>query len=108
MGVFWAKGECESSSLDDLCAATGISRSSLYAAFGDTYGPWLQRSMLPKLFINGDPGRLINDRARDFCRTWSNQREITVKGRHFLQEDSADEIGLALSRFVQELRQIRP
>jgi TetR/AcrR family transcriptional repressor of nem operon len=31
--VFWAKG-FEHSSLDDLCAATGLNRSSLYAAFG--------------------------------------------------------------------------
>jgi TetR/AcrR family transcriptional repressor of nem operon len=32
--VFWAKG-FENSSLDELCAATGLGRSSLYAAFGD-------------------------------------------------------------------------
>ena len=31
--VFWAKG-FEHSSLDDLCAATGLNRSSFYAAFG--------------------------------------------------------------------------
>ena len=31
--VFWAKG-FERSSLDDLCAATGLNRSSFYAAFG--------------------------------------------------------------------------
>jgi len=31
--VFWAKG-FEQASLDDLCAATGLNRSSLYAAFG--------------------------------------------------------------------------
>lgn len=31
--VFWAKG-FRHSSLDDLCAATGLNRSSLYAAFG--------------------------------------------------------------------------
>jgi TetR/AcrR family transcriptional repressor of nem operon len=41
MGVFWAKGY-KSSSLDDLCAATGISRSSLYAAFGDKRNLLLQ------------------------------------------------------------------
>ena len=32
-GVFWARG-FERASLDDLCAATGLNRSSLYAAFG--------------------------------------------------------------------------
>jgi TetR/AcrR family transcriptional repressor of nem operon len=31
--VFWAKG-FENASLDDLCDATGLNRSSLYAAFG--------------------------------------------------------------------------
>jgi hypothetical protein len=25
---------------------------------------------------------------RDFCRTWKNQDEVTVRGKHFLQEDS--------------------
>jgi TetR/AcrR family transcriptional repressor of nem operon len=31
--VFWSRG-FENSSLDDLCAATGLNRSSLYSAFG--------------------------------------------------------------------------
>jgi TetR/AcrR family transcriptional repressor of nem operon len=34
MQVFWSKGY-DAASLDDLCTATGLSRSSLYAAFGD-------------------------------------------------------------------------
>jgi TetR/AcrR family transcriptional regulator, transcriptional repressor for nem operon len=33
MGLFWSKGY-EATSLDDLCEVTGLSRSSLYAAFG--------------------------------------------------------------------------
>jgi len=34
MHVFWAKGY-ESTSLDDLCEATGLGRSSLYSVFND-------------------------------------------------------------------------
>jgi TetR/AcrR family transcriptional repressor of nem operon len=34
MNVFWSKGY-EATSLDDLCEATGLSRSSLYATFGN-------------------------------------------------------------------------
>jgi TetR/AcrR family transcriptional repressor of nem operon len=41
MQVFWAKGY-ESTSLDDLCEATGLGRSSLYAAFGDKHGLYLR------------------------------------------------------------------
>jgi TetR/AcrR family transcriptional repressor of nem operon len=39
--VFWTRG-FEHTSLDDLCAATGLNRSSLYAAFGDKRGLYLQ------------------------------------------------------------------
>jgi haloalkane dehalogenase len=44
---------------------------------------------------------------REFCRTWPNQKEVTVKGRHFLQEDSPDEIGAAVRSFVTEIRGAR-
>jgi TetR/AcrR family transcriptional repressor of nem operon len=41
MQVFWSKGY-ETASLDDLCEATRLSRSSLYAAFGDKRNLLLQ------------------------------------------------------------------
>jgi len=39
--VFWSKGY-EHASLDDLCAATDLGRSSLYAAFGDKRALYLR------------------------------------------------------------------
>jgi haloalkane dehalogenase len=66
---------------------------------------WLQASnSLPKLFINGDPGASISGRVRDFCRTLPNQREVTVKGLHHLQDDSPNEMGEALHAFVLGMR----
>ena len=48
---------------------------------------------MPKLFINADPGSILVGRQREVCRAWPNQTEVTVKGLHFIQEDSPDEIG---------------
>ena len=71
----------------------------------ERYGEWLAGSdQLPKLFINADPGAQIVGRIRDFCRVWPNQREVTVPGIHFIQEDSPDQIGAAIREFVGSLR----
>ena len=59
---------------------------------------------LPKLFIDADPGAILRGPARDFCRAWPNQAEVQVKGVHFVQEDSPDEIGLAVARWRRGLR----
>jgi haloalkane dehalogenase len=39
-------------------------------------------------------------RVRDFCRSLPNQRRITVKGLHHLQDDSPGEMVQALREFV--------
>ena len=70
----------------------------------ENYSNWLSSSDLPKLFINADPGSILIGKQREFCRSWPNQDEVTVKGTHFMQEDSPDEIGKAVSRFVSKLR----
>ncbi len=66
----------------------------------DAYSKWLAGSNVPKLFINAQPGSILTGRQREYCRCWPNQKEVTVRGTHFIQEDSADEIGLALAAFL--------
>lgn len=66
----------------------------------DSYSRWLAINPIPKLFIDGDPARFLIGAQREFCRAWRNQQEITVKGAHFLQEDSPNEVGEAIVRFV--------
>ena len=68
----------------------------------EAYSQWLQASdSVPKLFINADPGIVLIGPQREFARQLPNQEEITVKGLHFIQEDSPSEIGEAVARFVQ-------
>ena len=55
------------------------------------------RPEVPKLFVNAEPGSILVGPQREFCRTWPNQTEVTVAGNHFVQEDSADEIGQAIA-----------
>jgi haloalkane dehalogenase len=64
------------------------------------YGEWLAKSDLPKLLISAEPGSILIGGALAFCRGWPNQREVAVKGIHFVQEDCPDEIGRALQGFV--------
>ena len=70
----------------------------------DDYGAWLTESDLPKLFINAEPGSILTGKQREFCRSWPNQTEVTVNGIHFIQEDSPDEIGQAVAKFVKDIR----
>jgi haloalkane dehalogenase len=70
------------------------------AAIVEAYCAWLAGSDVPKLFINADPGVILVGRQREVCRAWLNQREVTVKGSHFIQEDSPHEIGAAIRDFL--------
>ncbi len=70
----------------------------------EDYSAWLAKSDVPKLFINAEPGSILVGRQRELCRSWPNQTEVTVKGLHFVQEDSPDEIGRAVADFVRKLR----
>ena len=67
------------------------------------YSSWLSESAVHKLFIDADPGAILTGQQRDFCRKWPNQVEVTVPGIHFIQEDSPDEIGLALRDWYSDI-----
>ena len=69
----------------------------------DAYAGWLATSEVPKLFINADPGVILAGAQREYCRRWRNQREVTVKGSHFIQEDSPVQIGQAIAEWYVSL-----
>ncbi|MCP4668834.1 MAG: haloalkane dehalogenase, partial [Deltaproteobacteria bacterium] len=63
----------------------------------DSYAQWLLESEVPKLYINAEPGGILIGAQREFCRTWRNQKEVSVKGIHYIQEDSPKEIAGAIA-----------
>jgi len=67
------------------------------------YGGWLAGSTHPKLLIRADPGVLVTGASLEFCRSWPNQTEVTVPGRHYIQEDSPHEIGCAIAAWYAHL-----
>jgi len=71
------------------------------AAIVRGYAGWLADSDIPKLFVNADPGQVLTGAAREFCRAWPNQTEVTVSGRHFIQEDAGPYIGRAIADWLR-------
>jgi haloalkane dehalogenase len=69
----------------------------------NSYAQWLTNSTVPKLFVNGEPGGILIGAQREFCRSWPAQTEVTVRGIHFLQEDSPDQIGQAIADWMGTL-----
>jgi haloalkane dehalogenase len=67
------------------------------------YAEWLASTDVPKLFVNADPGTILTGAQRETCRAWPNQTEVTVPGLHFIQEDSAEQIGQAIAEWSQKL-----
>jgi haloalkane dehalogenase len=69
-------------------------------ALVESYGAFMQSCPVPKLFIRAEPGMIMNGPPTDFARTWPNQTEAVVKGLHFIQEDSADDIAAAIRAWL--------
>ena len=69
---------------------------------------WLRETPVPKVFIRGRPGGIVQGPRIDFCRSLPNTREIVVPGIHYIQEDSPGEIGDAVAGLVRGLDGGRP
>jgi haloalkane dehalogenase len=72
-------------------------------ALAAAYAEWMAENDVPKLFINAEPGAILTGAPREFCQGWHNQTELTVKGSHFIQEDSGPEIGQAIADWAATL-----
>jgi len=66
----------------------------------ESYAKWMSKNSIPKLFIDADPAGFLIKGQREFCRAWPNQQIVTVRGAHFLQEESPHEVGQAMAGFI--------
>jgi haloalkane dehalogenase len=65
---------------------------------------WLSTSRVPKLFIRAEPGAILaHDEDLAFIRRLPALSEVKVAGRHYVQEDSPDEIGRAIADWMGTL-----
>ncbi|XP_078602473.1 coelenterazine h 2-monooxygenase-like isoform X2 [Branchiostoma floridae x Branchiostoma japonicum] len=63
------------------------------------YGKWLEETSIPKLYIHAVPG-WFSGALKGVAEALPNVRTVTVKGMHFLQEVSPQEIGRAIAGFI--------
>jgi haloalkane dehalogenase len=62
---------------------------------------WLRQSQSRKLFVNVEPGALVAAPGRKaICRSWPNTREVTIRGGHFVPEQSPKAIADALVQWL--------
>jgi haloalkane dehalogenase len=71
-------------------------------AIVEQYGAWVASSDYAKLLISAQPGSIGRPRISPLPNVAQPARG-SVKGIHFVQEDSPDEIGTALRNFVARL-----
>src|SRR4029077_13040845 len=68
------------------------------------YADWLVTSNVPKLFLKAEPGGILaGGVVLNLARRLPAQTEVMVRGIHFVQEDSPDEIGRAVAGWMGTL-----
>jgi haloalkane dehalogenase len=69
---------------------------------------WLSKSPVRKLFFKVEPGAILaNEEDLYFIRSLPALTEVKVAGRHFVQEDSPDEIGKAVAAWIMNAEEDR-
>lgn len=68
----------------------------------EKYGAWLAQTDIPKLYVRAEPGTHAEKLIAQ-VRGWPNQTEVVVKGIHYPQEDSPNEIGAAMMAWFDGL-----
>ena len=69
------------------------------------YCAWLSHSrQIPKLFIHAVPGVMFSKNPQlHFALSLPNQKVVTVRGHHFVQEEAPDAVGRALADWLAGL-----
>lgn len=71
--------------------------------FVERYSRYMVAAKFPKLLVVGNPGLILQGDALEVARSWENIDEVTVPGIHYVQEDSPDEIGNAISNWMDNM-----
>jgi haloalkane dehalogenase len=72
-------------------------------AIVEAYATWLATSAIPKLYIRAEPGTHSGTMI-ERIRRWPNQQEVAVRGIHYPQEDSPEEVGAAIAAWLRGLK----
>ncbi|USX14682.1 haloalkane dehalogenase [Oxalobacteraceae bacterium OTU3CAMAD1] len=69
----------------------------------EAHSAWMARSSIPKLFMRGEPGALTFGKRLEALRQWKEQKEVAVRGVHWLPEDDPHAMGRALNDWLGTL-----
>lgn len=78
--------------------------SDVHRIVGEYSRHFASDQTIKKLLIEGVPGQILARRNQiEFCRHWPSQSHVRVPGKHFLPEDSPDQIGRAIANWLEDL-----
>lgn len=72
-------------------------------AISTAWSDWMAASAVPKLLVRAEPGAIVTGSVLARCRDWPNQKEVTVRARHFVPQDAGDDVGRAVAAWIAEL-----